>query len=460
MTTRHTVATALGFSFCLCIWAGCNAIAGITDGTLASDDASGDSPSGMDGMNHGDGMGGGDSHSDTGGSDGGVDSGTDGPIVDAPPDVPATYHDMGNPNYWSTFDTSMVMGGGFESQGAAFDGRYVYFPPSAYHGITVAGRYDTMGSFTSPASWQAYNTGMSFTGAVTDGTYVYFVSNTVLRFDPATGFTSASSWTPYGVPGADAGGSSLNGATFDGRYLYFAGAVTAAYDTMAGGFTNTTSWTTFATNQLLCSDTYVGAVFDGRFVYLVPNSNGCFARYDTQQAAFSNITSWATFDATVVNSSAQGFYGGAFDGRYVYFPQKQFGTPGTLVARYDTQAGFGVASSWEVFDTTPLGSNPGSYAASAFDGRFLYFLQGYAGGAPGFIARYDSTLPFGMGGDGGSWEGLSTAAFNTLAWDFGGAVFDGRYLYLAPNFNSVAARLDVKSPPSMPNLPAFHGSFY
>jgi hypothetical protein len=457
MTTRHTAATTLGFSFCLCIWAGCNAIAGITDGTLASDAAPGDSPSGTDGMGHSDGMGGGDGHVSDGG---GSDAPTDSPIVDAPADVPPpTYHDMGNPTFWSTFDTGMVMGGGFEGEGATFDGRYVYFAPSAYKAATVAGRYDTMGNFTSASSWAAYDTGMSFTGAVTDGKYVYFVSNAVMRHDPSTGFTSASSWKSFGVPGADAGGSSLNGATFDGRYLYFAGAVTAAYDTTMG-FTNATSWTTFATNQLLCSDTYVGAVFDGRFVYLVPNSGGCVARYDTQAAAFGSITSWDTFDLTGVSMTAVGFYGGAFDGRYVYFPQKQFGSPGTLVVRYDTQAGFGLATSWTIFDTMGLGSNPGSYTASAFDGRFLYFLQGYAGGAPGFIARYDSTLPFGMGGDGGSWEGLSTAAFNTLAWDFGGAAYDGRYLYLAPNFNSVAARLDTKTPPSMPNLPAFHGSFY
>ena len=44
--------------------------------------------------------------------------------------------------------------------------------------------------------------------------------------------------------------------------------------------------------------------------------------------------------------------------------------------------------------------------------------------------------------------------------DFGGAVFDGRYLYVEPGNNSAVFRFDAKTPASMPKLPAFSGSFY
>jgi hypothetical protein len=40
-----------------------------------------------------------------------------------------------------------------------------------------------------------------------------------------------------------------------------------------------------------------------------------------------------------------------------------------------------------------------------------------------------------------------------------GAVFDGEYVYLVPSGRSVVTRFDAKSPPGMPGLPAFHGSF-
>ena len=49
---------------------------------------------------------------------------------------------------------------------------------------------------------------------------------------------------------------------------------------------------------------------------------------------------------------------------------------------------------------------------------------------------------------------------NPAASFYFGAVFDGQYLYFVPRGNGLVARFDAKTPPSMPNLPAFHGSFY
>lgn len=465
MTNRAWRASLVASLFALVVpasWLGCNAIAGIQNGELVSQEG-GPNPGNDAGVD-----------SSTPGMDAttGTDASTDSPLaqgdassdapVDARPDVPTTWNDMENPNYWSTFDLSGVDGGGEECEGAVFDGRYVYFVPT-YSGVVE--RFDTQGAFTSAAAWSTYNTGQSsgFAGGVFDGRYVYFVSNVVTRYDTQGSFTAAASWSSFGVPGADAGNQALQGATFDGRYLYFAAQTIARYDTTAT-FNAATSWSSFDTNLILCDNEYLGAVYDGRFVYFSPHTNGCVARYDTQGSGFLDTTSWGTFDTTTVSQSAQAYYGAAFDGRYVYFPQAtNFGSsPANTVARYDTQAGFGVASSWSLFDTNVLGGNTGQYSASGFDGRYVYFLQGYTGEAPGYVARYDTTGVFAAdaGGDGGAWQGMSTAAFNSSAWDFHGAAYDGRYLYLAPNFNSIVARFDTKTPAWMPPLPAFHGSFY
>jgi len=45
---------------------------------------------------------------------------------------------------------------------------------------------------------------------------------------------------------------------------------------------------------------------------------------------------------------------------------------------------------------------------------------------------------------------------------FTGAVFDGQYLYLVPNTGTMGAafaRFEAKTPPSLPDLPGYHGSF-
>ena len=39
-------------------------------------------------------------------------------------------------------------------------------------------------------------------------------------------------------------------------------------------------------------------------------------------------------------------------------------------------------------------------------------------------------------------------------------VFDGKFLYLVPNQHSIVSRFDAQALRAMPNLPAFHGSFF
>src|SRR5262249_38579939 len=155
---------------------------------------------------------------------------------------------------------------------------------------------------------------------------------------------------------------------FDGRFLYLApydsplphGNV-ARYDTQAS-FTAAASWSTFDTSAGVNTNAkgFRGTAFDGRFVYFVPWNNaapdGVVARYDTQ-AAFGTATSWSTFDTSTVDPSATGFAGAAFDGRYVYLVPANDGLPDGVVARYDAQAGFTDAASWSTFDVTTVDKN-------------------------------------------------------------------------------------------------------
>jgi hypothetical protein len=219
---------------------------------------------------------------------------------------------------------------------------------------------------------------------------------------------------------------------------------------------------------------FQGGTFDGRFVYYVPAGNGLIVRFDTTHA-FNDGSAWSTFDATTLSSSAQKFSSAVFDGRYVYFIPHTGGSYGGLVVRYDTTgtfiAGDGGAA-WTVFDVTtvpvPDGGAPAhGFYGGVFDGRYVYLVPyGDATSRLGRVARYDTQAPDGGvasdGGDGGVSDaaindggdgGTSDAGDGAAAPHFGspsqwstydmapqepsalgylGGVYDGRYVYLVP----------------------------
>jgi hypothetical protein len=121
--------------------------------------------------------------------------------------------------------------------------------------------------------------------------------------------------------------------------------------------TQTVNWSSFSADTFSPSaGGFAGATFDGRYAYFVPTGNisaSAVVRYDTS-SAFTTAASWSTFDAPAWNANAQGFLGGALDGRYVYYVANEnvTGYDG-LVARYATQAAFGAAASWSTFDAAP-----------------------------------------------------------------------------------------------------------
>jgi hypothetical protein len=389
---------------------------------------------------------------------------------------PTIYHDMTSAAFWSTFDASSVFAGATDFAGAAFDGRYVYLAPSAGGVVT---RYDTTGDFEGPMSWSIFDTStlpsggaQAFAGAVFDGRFLYLVPSgggLVVRYDSQASFDDVSSWSEFDTTTVNAGAEDYVGGTFDGRYVYFApyhnhadsDGIVAQVDTM-GDFEAASSWATFDVAPIspdAVATGFRGAVFDGQYVYLVQNQNGgapsgLVARHDTQ-ASLTTPGSWSFFDVQTVNQGATAFFGAAFDGRYLYAVPSHPGPP-SILARYDTQGG-DFAASWSTFDTTLLGAAVSGFAGAAFDGRYVYLVPNDNGSPDGLVARLDTTA-----GDftaTAAWSTFDTSTLSPSAAGFTGSVFDGRFLYLAPSSGGVVARFDARTPPSLPALPAFHGSF-
>ena len=174
------------------------------------------------------------------------------------------------------------------------------------------------------------------------------------------------------------------------------------YDTN-GDFENRKSWSKFDLTPFKI-DMCVGSVFDGRFLYYVPYSNGKVVRYDTL-GDFENITSWQSYNAEKTGGlETEGFDGGFFDGRYVYFEpfSRKFKeeTTGRLFhsdfLRYDTRGKFDDPGSWTSYDASRTNNlETIGYNGGAFDGRFFYlapcFNADYISELHGRILRYDTT---------------------------------------------------------------------
>ncbi|MHC5081242.1 MAG: DUF2341 domain-containing protein, partial [Planctomycetota bacterium] len=333
--------------------------------------------------------------------------------------------------------------------------------------------------FSNTGSWSAYDPGSNgvgtdpdgFCGAVFDGRYIYFVAeNTgstytgeVMRYDTRASFTSTSSWSTFDA-GANGVGSDPDGywgGVFDGRYIYFVPYYNGSsrhgevlrYDTQ-GAFTTVSSWATYdpGTNGVGGdADGYFGGVFDGRYVYFVPYHNGIdihglVLRYDTQ-GSFTAISSWASYEARAqgLGNDPEGYIGAVYDGRYIYFaPHYNNPVYHGEVMRYDTQAAFTSISSWAAYDAgaNGVGTNPDGFDGAVFDGRYVYFVPNYHGSAHGEVLRYDTKAAFTSVS---SWSAYD-AGSNGVGVDpdgFIGAVFDGHYIYFVPRSNGSTASGEV-----------------
>ena len=245
--------------------------------------------------------------------------------------------------------------------GGVFDGRYLYLAPnhngSHYHGEVL--RFDTTAPFAAAASWATFDPNAhgvgtqpnGFYGASFDGRYVYFTPyqndsgkhGEILRYDSQRPFATAGSWTSFD-PGAQGIGSDPDG--------------------------------------------YTGQIIAAGYLYLIPSHNGTafhgeFLRYDLQ-GEFADPTAWTSFDPGThgVGSDPDGYYGAAFDGRFIYFTPFYNGNSyhGEFL-RLDTQADFAGTAAWSTFypGHNGVGTDPDGYLGAVLAGEAIYFTPFYDG---------------------------------------------------------------------------------
>lgn len=321
--------------------------------------------------------------------------------------------------------------------GAVYDGTYVYFVPDQSTGGSLTSlviRYDPTAAagFNATSSWEAFDTRVhfgskaaGFIGGVFDGTYVYFVPN----------------------------GSGASGTV-------------VRYDT-TGVFQDATAWSSVDVSMLstVGSTGFAGGVFVAPYLYLIPTDTSEVARFDTSGAtgAFSASTAWTAYDVSQGGTLPSGFVGGAVVGTDIFLAPNtnllQSSAPYGTVYEYGTSAAFGTRGSWPSFDTTQLPGTPEGFFGCAYDGRWVYFAPwlSQVSGNPAFsgvLARYDTTGMFGLPG---SWQSFDIATVNPNAVGFEGAVFDGTYVYFIPGTNTTFARFLART---VPATPPFAASFY
>ncbi len=228
--------------------------------------------------------------------------------------------------------------------------------------------------------------------------------------------------------------------------------VTARYDTRVA-FDAVSSWEAFdiATIDSRAKG-FFGGLFDGRYVYFAPFDNGTgndgFApRFDTTVPGLSTLAAWSFFDTQTLATNAKGFYGMAFDGTYVYYVPNGSGSGpprNGMATRYDSRLPYTAAGSWSTFDLTTVDPNAKGFFTAAFDGTYLYFVPCFTDtGFGGVVARYDTRLAFTAAA---SWSVFDLTSANPLAKGYAGSAFDGRYIYFAPRFGGLVVRYDSQAP--------------
>jgi len=246
------------------------------------------------------------------------------------------------PGAWDAHD----IGEAHTSQSGGSDGRYIYLSPGFWDPgeeslqCSQVIRFDTQADFHSASSYaRAEIDGVdglgaaNFDGAAFDGRYVYFVplyKAIVARYDTAADFEEPASWQAFSA--ASQGMGHCVGAIFDGRHLYFVpyGHGTVVRFDTEGDFHSPAHWSSFEAGCVdgLSTWGFDGGFYDGRFVTFLPFISyledggyvlhGNFLRYDPV-APFDDPDSWSARDLAQTDGlQTVGFNGGAFDGRFFY----------------------------------------------------------------------------------------------------------------------------------------------
>jgi hypothetical protein len=402
-----------------------------------------------------------------------------------------TYYPLDDPRHWTFFSVSGVANGTTKYSGVAFDGRYLYFVPNFSPPNVL--RYDTHGGFADPTSWTYHSpmaaigaAGGSSTGSYTclggafDGRYVYlapFGTNTyAVRYDTQQPFAQDGAWSAFNATTLDPS-ANYWGVLSDGRYAYFIPNKTTKVlicDSTAGGDAGSAfTAAAFSTYDLGTGNQgYWGGAFDGTYVYMAPYSGSVVARHDAILpigAAWDVGASGFDLNNNFLLGAAAHFWGGAYDGSRVYMIPDT--TQAWTLAAYTPPGVFNDYGSWttcalgtQLFGGSASGNG---FVGAAFDGKRLVLAPygvpaGDGGGAPVPVVAYDTTQPLCP-----STVSAAYAKFDPSALDggagaqgFEGAAFDGQYIYFVPHNGSVVARFEAKSANKGLFPPSYKGSWW
>lgn len=312
--------------------------------------------------------------------------------------------------------------------GAVFDGRYVYFIPYE-NGVSsgLAARYDTTVPFDAISSYTFFDlttvtaNAKGFWGGLYHQGYVYFCPN-----------------------------STTLGSVFSGLAVRY---------NVTQAFNNAASYQTFDLGSINPNmKGFTGMVSDGTKIYFIPFKNnsgyhGNFTVYDTS-GSFTSSGSYQSVDLASVNAGAIGFVGATFDGSYIYLvPNTNNSGPSGLVTRYKIDSNFSSGSSYETFDLTTINSGAKGFFGGAFDGRYVYYVPNNNGVPDGLIVQYDITANFSSANPG--YLTYATATLNAASVGFTGSITDGKYLYLVPFIGGQVTRVNIYSGPQINYLTGY-----
>lgn len=190
--------------------------------------------------------------------------------------------------------------------------------------------------------------------------------------------------------------------------------------------------TTFSPAGMSSAGSFGLVAADG-FVYFLPNTGptaSTITRYDSRHS-FTDAAAWETFSLGAVSPVARGFWGGSFDGTYLWLAPEFYGAAGNVALRYDTRLPFGAATSWSSVTLT----SAGAIGSISHQSNTYFMMHGSSGGENTRVTKVDQSLvqeSFDL------MQLSPTLEANT----FGGA-FDSRYVYA---IGKDIARYDTLAP--------------
>jgi hypothetical protein len=301
-------------------------------------------------------------------------------------------------------------------------------------------------------------------------------------------FDAGGVWSAFEAADIVAPTAGFSGGVFDGRFVYFAtqgladggadggSAVLLRYDTAVAlgspdTFNQVDRWQAASLGSLNVNPTtgapdggvtasgggFLGGVFDGRYVYFCPYEDSAghptsvVVQYDTaidagNNSAFTYLAAYRPFDLREPYANADGgsgydwplavgCAGALFVPPYVYFVP----SGGPVVPRYDTrQAGelFHEYSSWSYLNLTQvIGPTSSAFGGAAFDGRYLYLTSAQGTSQ---VVRYDTANDGGFG-EGEAWSFAFLNGASSQPNGYRGAVYAAGQVYLAPAYDDGGA---------------------